>query len=587
MASNRNQTADSFKAKVSLLGSKLPFKRRNSPRENQFADNPYSAESNAFNSSSSTSYPDLDPAAFREAIIEGDDGGRLTEYVNSKLIYEAGVDGEGQLMLVFAACNLPDNRTTDYDRLLNLIMFRLDEFVENDYTLVFFAANCEHKPNIKWLFKAYKRLTRKYKKNLKTLYVVHPSGWVRILFTAFGPILSPKFNKKLHWVKTLSGLAKEVPLDQINVPDQVYEYNLRYELEITYPNSIKEKRFFGVPLEILMGENGERGVPPVVLDAVDYLFSFGLHVPDIFRRNAPKPQVRKIISEYETLGRNSVAYAVYGAYAASSVLKTWVNELPTPILPIQLYDLVKSIPASQSDLEAAIYIRDIVLPAMSDPPCIAILLSILVKLFYTVSQNSEQNNMTPAKIASAWAPTWVRSNQPSLDVEMVSVTRFKLTPGSGENDIPSSNSNVVTLIKIMIQFYDLIFTPTLETYKDRMERYYNIKTSKTSDEPPPIPNRSTSTFTATRISATFEEQITDENASYYREFNLLKVSGVRRQGSVFSDESSDFINHISSPDLVSNRRITSEDILERLKMETKTQKEQDSDSETEETSDKK
>lgn len=49
---------------------------------------------------------------------------------------------------------------------LELIQSRL---VESDYTVVFFAAGSRHTPGWNWVWKAYRSLSRKYRKNLKRL----------------------------------------------------------------------------------------------------------------------------------------------------------------------------------------------------------------------------------------------------------------------------------------------------------------------------------------------------------------------------------------------------------------------------------
>jgi Rho GTPase-activating protein 1 len=44
-----------------------------------------------------------------------------------------------------------------------------------------------------------------------------------VLFSLAGAIISPKFFRKITYVNTLSELAREVPLTQIDVPGVVYE----------------------------------------------------------------------------------------------------------------------------------------------------------------------------------------------------------------------------------------------------------------------------------------------------------------------------------------------------------------------------
>lgn len=58
-----------------------------------------------------------------------------------------------------------------------------------DYVVVFFSAPMEHKPEYKWMLKAYKELSRKYKKNIKKLFILHPSLWFKILLWIMSKLL--------------------------------------------------------------------------------------------------------------------------------------------------------------------------------------------------------------------------------------------------------------------------------------------------------------------------------------------------------------------------------------------------------------
>lgn len=63
----------------------------------------------------------------------------------------------------------------------------LDMFVEQDYSLVYFhyGLNSKNKPSLAWLWQAYRAFDRKYKKNLKALYLVHPTNFIRIIWNIF------------------------------------------------------------------------------------------------------------------------------------------------------------------------------------------------------------------------------------------------------------------------------------------------------------------------------------------------------------------------------------------------------------------
>lgn len=67
----------------------------------------------------------------------------------------------------------------------------LDTFVEQDYSLVYFhyGLTSKNKPPLSWLWQAYKAFDRKYKKNLKALYLVHPTNFIRIVWQIFKPAI--------------------------------------------------------------------------------------------------------------------------------------------------------------------------------------------------------------------------------------------------------------------------------------------------------------------------------------------------------------------------------------------------------------
>ncbi|KAJ2475454.1 hypothetical protein IWW56_005409 [Coemansia sp. RSA 2131] len=499
----------------------------------------------------------LDAEAFREATIAGNDGGELATYVNEKLVCEAGVDFDSRPMLVFYACRMLNPDVVDYDRLLNLIQFRLDDFVESDYTVVLFAANARYNPSIKWLFTAYRRLGRKYKKNLKALYIVHPLTWVRVVMTAMNAVLSPKFAKKVRWLDTLSELAQAVPISQINIPPEVYQFNATKEVEVRVPAHARPpSRFFGVTLEQLMGVHGELGLPAPVADALDYLYTNALEVPDLFRRTPPPPTLQKVRSQYEAGGHVSVAYAVWGEHVAAAVLKTWCRELPQPIIPPHYYELIRQMPdpAAQPD-QAAAYARDVILPALADPPCVSLLLAALFGLLRAVADHASINNMTSGRLAAAWAPNFVHSSQPDVDITMCSVTRFSEAPlrarGSDDDDddddvldlagASENRPNVVTLAKLMVDQYQTIFKPILEAAE--------ALTKKQASAPRKPPRTTAVSGMAPAVQAS-DEDIT----ALVEEMGQTTVSQMQATGSI---QTADPVRPV----------VTAEDITRRLKAE--------------------
>jgi Rho GTPase-activating protein 1 len=70
--------------------------------------------------------------------------------------------------------------------------------VESDYSVVFFAAASRHTPAWNWVWKAYRSLNRKYRKNLKELVCGHLFDL--LLHSACDSTLSirPSFPKVRH-----------------------------------------------------------------------------------------------------------------------------------------------------------------------------------------------------------------------------------------------------------------------------------------------------------------------------------------------------------------------------------------------------
>jgi hypothetical protein len=73
------------------------------------------------------------------------------------------------------------NRGPPQEQIMLYMIQLLDTVVERDYTVVYTHTNIEahNKPPTKWLKEVYDIFNRKYKKNMKRMFIVHPSFWVK------------------------------------------------------------------------------------------------------------------------------------------------------------------------------------------------------------------------------------------------------------------------------------------------------------------------------------------------------------------------------------------------------------------------
>lgn len=102
----------------------------------------------------------------------------------------------------------------------------MEPYVHDDYVIVYFhqGLNEANKPSIQFLWNSYKELDRNFRKNLKRLYVVHPTWTIRVIWNCFKPFISDKFKHKLVYISSLDRLAPALGLNNLKLPDNIYEY---------------------------------------------------------------------------------------------------------------------------------------------------------------------------------------------------------------------------------------------------------------------------------------------------------------------------------------------------------------------------
>ncbi|KAH9002693.1 hypothetical protein EDB86DRAFT_3063234 [Lactarius hatsudake] len=366
----------------------------------------------------------------------------------SKMIYQAGVDYE----VVLNASALPDPHEVDYNLLLSRILSYLDLYVESDYTVVFFAAGSRYTPGWNWMWK----------------YIVHSNFFSKMLFSLAGAFISPKFFHKITYADTLTELAFQVPLTQIDVPPAVYQENTKHERQITMPIQIRSN-VFGVHLEELMGYDGEKGgVPRVVKDCAQYLRQTGLTSEGLFRRSPNSSTLRQVKEAYDR-GQVVSLDSFDDPHLAAVLLKKYLRDLPEPLIPESLYPIIQHCPVPTEDLSdwsAVLYIRESLFPVL--PRCHYILLSYVLHLMNEVSLRSSTNLMDAHNLSIVLCPNLVSGTSPTKDVMICSLPGGP-TLHSAQSPAPAPSAQGRTtlgmIIKLCIQRYYEIF----DEVQDRSE----------------------------------------------------------------------------------------------------------------------
>uniref|UniRef100_A0A8D0HPD7 Rho GTPase activating protein 8 n=1 Tax=Sphenodon punctatus TaxID=8508 RepID=A0A8D0HPD7_SPHPU len=340
------------------------------------------------------------------------------------IIQLAGDDNSGRKVITFSCCRMPPSHQLNHSRLLEYLKYTLDQYVENDYTVVYFhyGLNSRNKPSLSWLQSAYKEFDRKYKKNLKALYIVHPTNFIKILWKIFKPLISHKFGKKVTSLNYLSELSEHLKYDLLIVPQEVirHDENLQGKQKGRLPPAAKRPpprpplptQQFGVSLQYSFQREH--------LHCFVFVFLTGLRIEGLFRRSASIQTVKEIQKLYNQ--GKPVNFDDYGDINIPAViLKTFLRELPQPLLTFEPYDQILEITSVESSLRV-IRCKQIV---QGLPEHNYAVLKYLMCFLHMVSQESIFNKMTGSNLACVfglnliWSPQGAASLSALVPINLI------------------------------------------------------------------------------------------------------------------------------------------------------------------------
>ncbi|NP_001016951.1 rho GTPase-activating protein 8 [Xenopus tropicalis] len=360
------------------------------------------------------------------------------------ILHVVGDDNSGRKVITFSCCRLPPCHEIDHVRLLQYMKHTLDQYVENDYTLVYFhyGLNSRNKPSLGWLQSAYKEFDRKYKKNLKALYVVHPTNFIKVLWNIFKPIISHKFGKKVLYMKDLNELHEHLKFNRLIIPPEVLQHDEKLRAHKGKPSSAKSPpprpplptQQFGVTLQYIRNKNNGDLIPPVMVQTISYLKQKGLRTEGLFRRSV-SVHILKDVQKLYNVGK-PVNFDTYdNIHIPAVILKTFLRELPEPLLTYDSYGPIQDIIGVESSLRVT-RCRQIV---QKLPEHNYAVLKYLLCFLHLVCQQHIHNKMTSSNLGCIFGLNliWQREQIQSLNA-LVPVNLFA---------------------ELLIEFYPQIFSP--------------------------------------------------------------------------------------------------------------------------------
>ncbi|KDR21731.1 rho GTPase-activating protein 1 isoform X1 [Zootermopsis nevadensis] len=350
----------------------------------------------------------------------------FSEVAKYGIVEVVGDDTYGRKVIVVSACKLPGNKELDHALLLRYLMYTLDKFVEEDYSLVYFhyGLTSKNKPPLSWLWQAYRAFDRKYKKNLKALYLVHPTNFIRVIWQIFRAAISAKFGRKVMYVNYLHELKQHLHLDQISIPQPVLEHDerlLQKNSRVVQPPSAPQQNAkfhtplqtqqFGVSLQFIKDNNNGEVIPPVVRQCVEFLSQpDALETEGLFRRSASVQLVKDLQSKYN----QGQTVDFHGdVHLAAVLLKTFLRELEEPLMTFDLYDEITQF-QSMSKEERPRQVKILILEKL--PEDNYQILKYIVQFLSKVMDRSDLNKMTSSNLAVVFGPNlvWAQTGQLSL-----------------------------------------------------------------------------------------------------------------------------------------------------------------------------
>ncbi|XP_067878747.1 bcl-2/adenovirus E1B 19 kDa-interacting protein 2-like protein isoform X1 [Heterodontus francisci] len=146
------------------------------------------------------------------------------------VISHGGCFGENlTAIIVFSSCYLPESSQPDYENVMeNLFRYvigTLELLVAENYIIVYLngATTRNRVPSISWLKQCYQTIDRRLRKNLKSLIVVHPSWFIKVILAITRPFISSKFSRKVRFVSSLQELSQLIPMQHVHIPECIKE----------------------------------------------------------------------------------------------------------------------------------------------------------------------------------------------------------------------------------------------------------------------------------------------------------------------------------------------------------------------------
>lgn len=234
---------------------------------------------------------------------------------------------------------------------------------------------------------------------------------------------------------------------------------------------------FGVPLTNLCTAEGGVKIPVKIEQLITKIEMHGLYAEGIYRKSGVNSKIKELkMKMSDATASSELDYESYNVHVLANVLKSFLREMPEPLLSFDRYD--DFLRASELS-ETADRISTLMSLIKKLPPSHHALLERLVFHLALVAQREQYNRMSASSLAIVFAPCVLRTNR-------------QIPAQDSLNDIGRQTKCIETLItqKMMNVKSTLADIDTLDTAAHTATtRLSTLRSSKvfTPEEMPPRP----------------------------------------------------------------------------------------------------
>eukprot|EP01136_Pigoraptor_vietnamica_P037897 Opistho-1_new@106489 len=150
----------------------------------------------------------------------------VSDIAKHRMLYQSGTDSMGRPIIMFVGKYCPA-ASVDPERLTSYLISTMDPLVGRDFVVVYFHTQTEsdNLPDFSYMRDLYELVDKRYKRNLRALYIVHPTFWSRCATWFFTTFTATNIKERIRNIDSLHELYAAINPDQLNIPPFVLDYD--------------------------------------------------------------------------------------------------------------------------------------------------------------------------------------------------------------------------------------------------------------------------------------------------------------------------------------------------------------------------